>query len=264
MPTLDDAIRFFIDCLVNPRRPKFSTFGYGVYLPEVVRRYALEVENRPDSGEIERHLEELSPVFYDAAWELCRRGILRPGLIRSGAQATMDGGSGDGYTVTFAGREWLAAADELALAVMEPGNLSRLIARFQDRLGDGYFQRAQEAVRCYFAQAHLACCAMSGAAAESIMLHVAIAKSGNEEEVLRTYRSANGRSRVENQIVGQALAPLANQFRNLMDLLKYWRDEAAHGGISDISEFEANEALARLLRLAHFVDDHWDELTAQP
>jgi len=46
-----------------------------------------------------------------------------------------------------------------------------------------------------------------------------------------------------------------------MDLLNYWRDEAAHGGLSDISEFEAYEAMARLLRLAHFVDDHWDELT---
>jgi hypothetical protein len=76
------------------------------------------------------------------------------------------------------------------------------------------------------------------------------------QEVLQIYRSANGRSRIENQIVGQAPAVLANKFRNLMDLLKHWRDEASHGGISDISEFEANEALAGLLRLAHFVDDH--------
>src|SRR5262245_15947958 len=31
--------------------------------------------------------------------------------------------------------------------------------------------------------------------------------------------------------------------------------------LSDISEFEASEAMARLLRLAHFVSDHWGELT---
>lgn len=63
-------------------------------------------------------------------------------------------------------------------------------------------------------------------------------------------------------MVGRLREPLGSQFRNLTDLLKYWRDEAAHGVISDISEFEAYEALARLLRFAHFVDDHWDELVA--
>ncbi len=261
MPSLDDAIRFLIDYLRNPRPTQYSNYGYGIYLPEVLRRYVLEVENLRN-GEVDRRMVALSPVFYDAAWELCRRGILRPGLARHGGQATEGGGSGDGYAITELGRAWLANADELFLTVMEPGNLSRLITRFHERLGDGYVQRAQEAVRCYFAQAYLACCAMCGASAESIMLRIAIAKSGNEDEILRTYRSANGRSRIESLIVGQAPATLQNQFRNLMDLLKYWRDEAAHGGLSDISEFEANEAMARLLRLAHFANDHWAELTA--
>ena len=102
---------------------------------------------------------------------------------------------------------------------------------------------------------------MCGAAAESILLQVAIEKVGDDEKVIRAYRSANGRTKVENIIVGQVREPLASQFRNLTDLLKYWRDEAAHGSFSDISEFEAHEAMAPLLRLAHFADDHWTELT---
>jgi hypothetical protein len=53
---------------------------------------------------------------------------------------------------------------------------------------------------------------------------------------------------------------LASTFRNLTDLLKYWRDDASPGIASDISEFEAYEALARLLRFSHFAIDRRDEL----
>lgn len=102
---------------------------------------------------------------------------------------------------------------------------------------------------------------MSGAAGESILLRLGIAKAGDENKVVRMYRSADGRRRVENLIVGQLRDPLSTQFKNLMDLLKYWRDEAAHGRISDISEFEAYDAISRLLRLSLFADDNWDELT---
>ena len=44
---------------------------------------------------------------------------------------------------------------------------------------------------------------MCGAAAESILLAVACTIKP-EEEVLKTYGSAMGRSRVENMIIGQA------------------------------------------------------------
>ena len=145
----------------------------------------------------------------------------------------------------------------------EPGRFAQMTAPFGEKFGDGYMQRAQEAARCNFSNAYLASCAMSGAAAESILLKLAITKDGDEKAVLRRYRRARGRSRVENIVVGQLREPLAGQFRGLMDLLKYWRDEAAHGSASEISDLEAEEALMRLLRLSHFAQDHWDELTAQ-
>jgi hypothetical protein len=62
-------------------------------------------------------------------------------------------------------------------------------------------------------------------------------------------------------IVGQARTALAGPFRSATGLLTYWRDDAAHGLTSDISEIEAHEALSRLLRFAQFANDNWAELT---
>jgi hypothetical protein len=263
MPTLDEAIRFIANFARAPGPQRYPSYGYEIYLTNVIHAYRRDVDGVHADGFLGQGQEAraMSPVFYEAAWELCRRGILRPGLKEVGGQATDDGSSGNGYSITASGRAWLEQVDEAAFIPMEPGRFAAIIARFRQKLGDGYFQRAQEAAKCHFATAYLACCVMSGAAAESILLRIAITKEGDEERVLQIYRRASGRRDVENLVVGQARQPLAGQFRNLMDLLKYWRDEAAHGTVSEISEFEAYEAMARLLRLAHFADDHWNELT---
>jgi hypothetical protein len=69
---------------------------------------------------------------------------------------------------------------------------------------------------------------------------------------------------VENNIVlGQAREDLRREFREFTVLLKYWRDEAAHGRASHISDNEAFTSLAYLLRFAQFADAHWDELTRE-
>jgi len=44
-------------------------------------------------------------------------------------------------------------------------------------------------------------------------------------------------------------------------LIKYWRDAAAHGAPTNISDNEAYTALAALLRFALFANDNWEELT---
>jgi hypothetical protein len=103
---------------------------------------------------------------------------------------------------------------------------------------------------------------MCGAAAESILLAVAIQKSGDEAATLTLYRTASGRRRVIEGIIGQARQTIAEPFRSATGLLSYWRDEAAHGLASAISEIEAHEALARLLRFAQFATENWDELTS--
>jgi hypothetical protein len=42
----------------------------------------------------------------------------------------------------------------------------------------------------------------------------------------------------------------------------HWRDDAAHGMATTISEVEAYASLIQLLRLAQFCSDQWDDLTA--
>ena len=94
------------------------------------------------------------------------------------------------------------------------------------------------------------------------MLAIAVAKSGDEAATLRVYQAAQGRRKITDEIVGASRAALAGPFRSATGLLGYWRDDAAHGIASNISEIEAHEALSRLLRFAQFTNDNWAELTA--
>lgn len=102
---------------------------------------------------------------------------------------------------------------------------------------------------------------MCGAAAESIMLAVAIAKTGDEAAVLKTYLAPQGRKRTIDRIIHGARPGIADPFKAATDLLSYWRDEAAHGTVSEISEIEAHTALGRLVRFAQFASNNWSELT---
>lgn len=102
---------------------------------------------------------------------------------------------------------------------------------------------------------------MCGAAAESVLLSVAIAKTSDEAIVLKEYRTANGRSKVENLILGKSRQQLQTGLRAFTEPLKYWRDESAHGLASRISDEQAYTSLATMLRLAQFANDNWQELT---
>ena len=241
---------------------EYSHYGYDFYLPTLIRWY---LRTQPHlTGQLKEHrLKELFPIFADAAWALCRRGILRPGVREYGAQVTDEGSGGSGFSITQFGRKWLEEEQDNTFVPTEPERFAELLDKFRNRFGPGFHERSQQAVRCYGAHAYLACCAMCGAAAESILLATAIAKIGNEEDMLRTYATANGRTRIENLVIGQASEHLKREFRGLTELLKYWRDEAAHGRASVISDNEAYTSLAMLLRYAMFIHQNWGEITGQ-
>jgi len=241
---------------------EYSHFGYDLFVPTLIRWY-LRTRSPRDPEKEELQIKELFPYFADAAWALCRRGILRPGVHEYYAQVTDAGSGGSGFSITEFGRKWLTEEQEDTFVPTEPERFAELLGQFLSQFGPGFHQRAQQAVRCYGAHAYLACCAMCGAAAESILLATAIAKIGDEKEVLRTYISATGRSRIENRVIGQASGHLKREFRGLTELLKYWRDEAAHGQASAISDNEAYTSLAMLLRYAMVIKQNWGELTGQ-
>lgn len=257
--TEEDVAKLLIQWLRNPDHGGYGAYGYEIYLPALAATYQRKKRGHSSLDE-SQWFTEYSPLFYTAAWELCRRGILRPGVTQFQKQATADGASGNGYTITPFGRKWLKEGASDDFVPTEPERFAQMLEPFSGKFGAGFQQRSQQAIRCYGAHAYLACCVMCGAAAESILLSTAIAKTSDENDVLNKYRSANGRKKIEDILLGQASGLLKEDFKGFNSLLKYWRDEAAHGQVSNINEAEAYTAIAMLLRFAMFVDGRWEEL----
>ena len=262
----EDAIKYIIQYLNFKGDQGFTTYGYDLYLPNVMRRWCQErydALGAKSREEAEKFLPDISPYFYEASWELCRTGVLRPGIQNWGKQSTEDGSAGNGYSITPFGRQWLIETDRDNFVPTEPGRFSEMLSPYSAIFGPGFHERAQQAIRCYGSHTYLACCVMCGASAESILLHLAIAKDGDEEKIIKQYRASNGRYKLESMIIGQAKGGIKNDFEICFSLLKYWRDEAAHGKKSDISENEAYTSLALLLRCAQFAKNNYEILTGK-
>lgn len=255
---VEDAERVIIRWIRERPRSEYPNYGYDVYLSNVIR-WHLQAAGERDRQALDKRISELWPTFASAAWELSRRGVIRPGIRQIHTQSTEHGSAGEGYSITPFGAQWAAESDRDDFVPTEPQRFAQMLAPYVARFGPGFHERAQEAVRCYGAHAYLACCAMCGAAAESILLAAAIAKRG-EEQTLNIYASSSGRSRVQTDLLAHVPEPLRQEFNNLSILLRYWRDEAAHGRPANIADNEAYTSLALLLRLAKFVEENWGRL----
>ncbi len=168
---------------------------------------------------------------------------------------------GASFNLTPYGKKWLSQTSGYECIPSEYGRFSQLLTKHSHRFRNGYQVRSQEAVGCYRAHTYLACCVMSGAASESILLALAIAKTRDEERVLKDYGTTTGRTKIENLLLNQQNSYIQKELPNYTNLLKYWRDDAAHGADTNISESEAFTSLLLLLRFAQFADEKWDELT---
>lgn len=87
----------------SPVEYTYPNYGYDIYIPNIVMAYLeseISTEYDDRSSAHKRRIAELSPYFYDAAWELCLEGILRPGVQRLGLQSTDGGSAGNGYSIT--------------------------------------------------------------------------------------------------------------------------------------------------------------------
>lgn len=146
---------------------------------------------------------------------------------------------------------------------LEPGRFAEMYSAAGARFGAGFLERSHQAVAAYRAHAFLACCAMCGAAAESVILALAIAKRGGDEDgTLKLYVRPDGRKKIEDIVLNGQSASVRREFEAYTGLLKYWRDASAHGRAVKISEPEAYSSLALLLRFARFADDQWAALTS--
>src|SRR2546430_14381274 len=79
---LDEAICFLIDLAKGHHRPTdYGKYGYEIHLVEAIHIYWRDVEQAATPGGFNsQEAEKLAELFYDAAWELCRRGIFRPSV----------------------------------------------------------------------------------------------------------------------------------------------------------------------------------------
>jgi len=117
-----------------------STYGNDIWIVSIARQYwATRID---PSAIAEQHVLP----FYDAAWELCRIGVLRPGLHAAMGQGSIGSGnfSGDGYSITAFGTAWLA--DSLRRVSGDPSRMSEIFAAFAPKYGAGFSQRADEAI----------------------------------------------------------------------------------------------------------------------
>jgi hypothetical protein len=253
----DEVYEFLIELLreIAPDAlPPHGNNNCDLWLPNAGLEFAQRRGER--DGSYERYFRAL----HDAAWELCRIGVLRPGRAVRYIGVGSSELSEAGYSITELGRIWLS--DAATRPIVDPSRLGQALAKFSSRFGPGYVQRATEAVRTYRTCNYLSACVMSGAAAESILLALAIAKVGDEAKVLAEYRTSSGRGRVKARVLQGVADGLKRQFEAAAQVLHYWRDDAGHGTMTTIDEIEAHASLTQLLRLAQIASDHWAELTA--
>src|SRR5437879_1783839 len=99
----EDALLVIVGWLRDdrPGSPlEYPRHGYDLYLPTLICWYLRNQSPRSNPYEEDSRLTELFSIFADAAWELCRRGILRPGVSEYNAQVTAQGSGGSGFSVT--------------------------------------------------------------------------------------------------------------------------------------------------------------------
>src|SRR5215469_16642642 len=105
------------------------------YLPQVVGSFLRSKgESIPRDFLFDPQLEDLSRVFYDAAWRLCRIGVLRP-TVTWFKHTTSVGqpAAGNGYSFTSAGRSWITES-ELVFIPADPGRYVGLLSKEVSRL----------------------------------------------------------------------------------------------------------------------------------
>jgi hypothetical protein len=273
MPTLhiDDAIEHLVGYLRDeitkpPSRMPVSDdkFGCDLWVPIVVANF-WQSRGHPTVSADPRQPQDAAYYrpFYDAVWQLCRIGVLRPGETAPMGSSTHGRGfTGDGFSLTELGRDWVQTAAQHPPS--DPSRFSDVVQPFISRFGEGFAQRAVEASRCYQTTNYLACCVMAGAAAESILLAVATAKVGDEGTALKEYRRAEGRKKIIDRITGGLQQGLRERFVTAGSILNFWRDEAAHGTRTTITAVQAQFSLAQLLQFAQLTTDNWDTLTQGP
>jgi len=117
---VDDALNFILRTLRRDGPAKFDRDGFDFWVSDYTTRYLEEVQGVKPRPPIEdQRTYDASPPFFDAAWELSRRGIVRPSVRHSFMQWAARYSTGGGYTLTEIGAEWLAGLGDAHLSIRD-------------------------------------------------------------------------------------------------------------------------------------------------
>jgi hypothetical protein len=145
----EDAIKFLIErlkekqdaFLADPSRTEFD-----VYIPRAVQIFLFEQTGDRNFFNLENcRLEKHWPTwvaFYDAGWELCRRGVFRLGRRLAKGFGSPAYELEECYTITAAGREWLANSTARYIPVA-PSRYLDALRNPGKLLGEGVFRIAR-------------------------------------------------------------------------------------------------------------------------
>lgn len=256
--SLDEAYSFLVQWsreIVEGNRQ--SPRECNVYLYAACKEFVIK-RGAPPHNE-DPHIKSVGAVFHSAAWELCLKGVLRPGAITDPMGSEYRPTLGSHFSVTERGKMWLLnpiAGQPFSLA---NSAMQTIVESHRARFGDGFYERAVEAIACLENGTYLAACVMCGAAVESILLVTAVAICNDEALVLKRYRQASGREELRKIIIKNDNS-LSKHIDPGFAILSRWRDEAAHGQIADIGHAEALVALYTVISLAQHIGGRWDSI----
>lgn len=266
MTSTDDALAFLIEWVRsrwqnharsfhNPKDP-----GFQFSIRAVIQDRLRQIERDSSEGPSISRLDETTNTapFVMAAWELVRRGVLAPGMLPAQGQLRFPG---DEFRLTSLGETRIASSDEALPLPSEHARFANHLLSHAGRFRSSFGPRATEALRCYSSSLYFSCCVMSGAAAESILLSLTVAKMRDESRALAEYRKTGGSTKLVQFLQREQNGVVQRQLDTFVELLRFWRDEAAHATDQLIDEEEAFHALLLLLRFARFADHKWTDLT---
>lgn len=264
----DDALRLLVrelqSCAVRdhtmPPDQRWEVRLHDVITKSIRGEQAAAIEEHGRTERPVTHFDwgEHSAPFYEAAWELVRRGWLTPQFHRTDEYKALVDASA--FRVTPVGIEAARSFGRAAVLPVEHDRFLEVLLAHQVRFGSLYGIRCKEAVKAYRFQLHLSCLTMCGAAAEAVLVCLGVEKFGSREKLDDKVLKAQRRSLL--RIVSESLkGEQKDMLETLAESIRYWRNDAAHANEREFDEAHCFLALTRLQRLAETVDTEWAEFT---
>lgn len=264
----DDALRILVRELQSfatknhqmPPQERWELRLHDVIMKEIRGQRGAEIEAYGRSERPVTHFDwgVHSAPFYEAAWELVRRGWLTPQFHRTDEyKALIDASS---FRATPVGIEAARNVGSPAILPVEHDRFLEVLLAHEVRFEGLYGIRCKEAVKAYRFQLHLSCLTMCGAAAEAVLVRLGVEKFGSRDKLDDKVLKAPRRSLL--LIVSESLKrEQKDTLETLAESIRYWRNDAAHANEREFDEAHCFLALTRLQRLAETVDTEWAEFT---